>query len=100
MLYRESGFVYNKNMISRSLEEAMAFAKEHGIPRVIEMSCPRPSCGKTLYAVTDGDDREHKAWLKELQLKAMRRFIYCKYCGYGSASDTQGHFVFKTHKVF
>ena len=86
-------------MIAHTLESALKHAREAGIPRVIEIKCPRPSCGHTIYALTDGEDHEHRLWLKEFRQKAMKRFIYCKYCGYGSTSDTEGHFVFETHQV-
>lgn len=86
-------------MVAHKLEDALNYAKENGIPRVIEIKCPRKSCGHTIYALTDGEDHEHREWLKEFRKKAMKRFIYCKHCGYGATSDTEGGFIFETHHV-
>lgn len=84
-------------MINVSLEKAMEFAKENGIPRVIEIQCPR--CKGTVYALTDNDKHEHRAWMESFKKKSLSRFINCKHCGYGATSSTEGNFAFKTHQV-
>lgn len=86
-------------MISFSLEEAMQYAKENKIPRVIEIKCPREDCGKTMYAVTDSDKHEHEIWLQKFRRDSFKRHIACRRCGYGMFSDSEGSFIFKTHNV-
>lgn len=86
-------------MISFSLAKAIAYAKEHKIPRVIEIKCPRKSCGKILYAFTDDDKHEHAAWLAEFKRQRFQRKIFCKHCGYGVTSDHEGDFIMETHEL-
>ncbi len=86
-------------MITTSLKQALAFAEKNKIPRVIEIKCPRPDCGHTIYAVTDSDKHEHMGWLAEFKGNRFKRHIYCKHCSYGALAGAQGHFIFETHHV-
>jgi hypothetical protein len=86
-------------MLTTSLKQAIEFAKKNGIPRVIEIKCPRPDCGRTVYAVTDSDAHEHSAWLAEFKSNRFKRHIYCKHCSYGALGPHEGHFIFKTHHL-
>jgi DNA-directed RNA polymerase subunit RPC12/RpoP len=84
------------DMIAVSLEKALDFAKTHDIPRVLEMRCAR--CDQTMYAVTDDDKHEHRAWLDTLKNNSAQRYVSCKRCGYGRAPG-ESSFIFKTHEV-
>jgi len=84
-------------MISTTLEKAMCYAKENRIPRVIEIKCPRPSCGKTMFAITDDDKHEHAAWLEQFKRERSKRHVYCKYCAYGAMGNSENDFKFVTH---
>ncbi len=86
-------------MIAASLEQVLTFAEKNKIPRVIEIQCPRPDCGKTVYAATDSDKHEHADWLAEFKSNCFSRHIYCKHCHYGALGPNQGHFILKTHHV-
>jgi len=77
----------------------MKYAKEHHIPRVIEIKCPRPSCGQTMYALTDDEKHEHAAWLDHFKSNRYKRHIACKRCGYGLTSDSEGDFIVTTHQI-
>ncbi len=83
-------------MIATDLEKILGFAKEHQIPRVIEMRCPR--CDQTIYAATDDDKHEHAQWMATLKMNRSQRYVSCKRCGYGRGPG-ESSFVFKTHEV-
>jgi ribosomal protein S27E len=84
-------------MIATSLEKAVAFAKEHGMPRVIEIQCPQ--CNETIYAFTDDSKHEHIMWYEKIKRDHNQRYVSCKKCGYGMLSSMQGSFIFKTHNI-
>ena len=86
-------------MIATSLAQAIAFAEKNEIPRVIEVKCPRPDCGKTIYAITDSEKHEHADWLAEFKSNRFKRHIYCKHCSYGALGSNEGHFILKTHHI-
>ena len=90
---------YTLRMLSTSLEQVMAYAKEHHIPRVIEIRCPRERCQKTFYALTDSNAHEHLSWLEGFKRERKSRHIYCKHCHYGALSDHEGDFLFITHTI-
>ncbi len=84
-------------MIAPSLDKALKFAKDHGIPRVIEIRCPQ--CKETIYAFTDDEKHEHTQWYEKLKKDRNERYVCCKKCGYGMLAANQGDFIFKTHEV-
>ncbi len=85
-------------MVVTSFEKAIAYAKEHKISRVTEVTCPRETCRKTLY-VFAGDEREREAWLEEFSRNRFKRHVYCKHCGYGAMGNSEGQFEIKNHMV-
>ena len=86
-------------MIATSLEKAVVYAREKHIPRVIEIKCPRHSCGKTMFAITDDDEHEHAGWLESFKKNRSKRHVYCKHCAYGAMGGNENAFHFVTHSV-